>query len=319
MSAQYAFGFDVSRYQENVQWDRVKAAGMEFVFVQVSQYNWVDRQFPVHWANAKGVLPRGPYHFFRQITDPQKQVDTFLKALGDDPGELPPVLDIEDPTATDAASYTKGARFWLEQVEKKLNRHPIIYTAAWYWNPLTLSLAWAADYPLWVASYPFSEGAPTRAQLMALINNTANKPPKARYPLMPSTWKTWTLWQYAEHGTVDGNFKLSGALAGTDFDVFNGPVEDLLQLATGEASPLPPIPANPEPPARVMTNQNVINAFHWAFSADYINKLNSAGLSKIVNDRQAPYTGKPVKDLPKLTDAEKNVLQEKWDAILAKQ
>jgi len=34
MPAQYAFGFDVSRYQENVQWDRVKAAGMEFVFVQ---------------------------------------------------------------------------------------------------------------------------------------------------------------------------------------------------------------------------------------------------------------------------------------------
>jgi len=30
MPAQYAFGFDVSRYQENVQWDRVKAAGMEF-------------------------------------------------------------------------------------------------------------------------------------------------------------------------------------------------------------------------------------------------------------------------------------------------
>jgi GH25 family lysozyme M1 (1,4-beta-N-acetylmuramidase) len=319
MTVQYTYGFDVSRYQENVHWDLVKTAGMDFVFVQVSQYDWVDRQFTTHWSNAKGVLPRGPYHFFRQLTSPQKQVDVFLKALGDDPGELPPILDIEDPNATDPASYIKGARFWLDQVEKKLGRHPIIYTAAWFWNPLKLSLGWASDYPLWVASYPFSQGAPTRTQLTALVNNTANKPPKERYPLMPSTWKTWTFWQFAEHGTLDGNFKLSGALADTDLDVFNGPVEDLLKMATGEVMPLPAPLLNHEPPVKVMTNQNVINAFNWAFSAAYIPKLNSAGLSKIVNDRQAPYSGPPVKDLPQLTDAEKAVLQEKWDAILAKQ
>ena len=134
MPAQYAFGFDVSRYQENVQWDRVKAAGMEFVFVQVSQYNWVDKLFTRHWATAKGALPRGPYHFYRQATDPQKQVDVFLKALGDDPGELPPVLDIEDTSSNGKADFIKGARFWLDQVEKKLTRKPIIYTAAWYWG-----------------------------------------------------------------------------------------------------------------------------------------------------------------------------------------
>ena len=134
MADEHAYGFDVSHYQENVQWERVKAAGMEFVFVQTSQYDRVNPWFTRHWANSKGTLARGPYHFCRQNTAPQKQVDVFLKALGDDPGELPPVLDIEDTTATDPAGYLKTSRFWLEQVEKKLNRRPIIYTAAWYWN-----------------------------------------------------------------------------------------------------------------------------------------------------------------------------------------
>lgn len=320
MADQLAYGFDVSHYQENVQWDRVKAAGMEFVFVQTSQYDRVNPWFTRHWANSKGTLARGPYHFCRQNTAPQKQVDVFLKALGDDPGELPPVLDIEDTTATDPVGYLKTSRFWLEQVEKKLNRRPIIYTAGWYWNALRPPLDWASDYPLWVASYPFSTGAPTRAQLMAFINNPTGKPAKELHPRMPAIWKKWTLWQYAEHGTVDGNFKATGALANTDLNIFNGPLDDLLEMATGAAIPLPPALADPAPPAQVgMTNQNVINAFNWAFGAEYIKKLQSAGLSKIINDRAAPYTGKPVTDLPQLTDDEKKVLQEKWDAILAKQ
>jgi lysozyme len=318
MPAQYTFGFDVSRYQENVQWDRVKAAGMEFVIVQVSQYNWVDKLFPRHWANAKGVLPRGPYHFYRQITDPQKQVDVFLKALGDDPGELPPVLDIEDKSSNGKADYIKGARFWLEQVEKKLNRKPIIYTAAWYWaNPQFMTPpSWASDYPLWVASYPFSQGAPTRTQ----VAKYPDKPPKERYPIMPSNWKKWTLWQYVEHGVVDGNFRSTGSLADTDFDAFNGPLEDLLKMATGATMPLPEPPKNPPPTTQVMLNQNVINAFSWAFQADWEKKMKEAGLSltTMVNNRNAPYTGKPVKDMS-LAEADKTVLQGKWDTILAKQ
>jgi hypothetical protein len=207
----------------------------------------------------------------------------------------------------------------LEQVAKKLGRQPIIYTAAWHWNAVPVEANWAAAYPLWVASYPFSEGAPTRAQLTAFLNNTAGAPPAKRQPRVPAGWKDWTLWQYAEHGVVDGNCKSSGALADTDLNIFNGPLETLLKLATGEVMPLRPLEEKPEPVTPVMTNQNVINAFNWAFQADYMQKLISAGLRKIVNDRQAPYTGKPVAELPQLTDAEKAVLQEKWDAILAQQ
>lgn len=313
------FGLDISLYQKNVQWDRIKAAGMQFVFVKASESQWADPMFAKHWPAARGVLPRGAYHFYRQAGDPQKQVDILLKTLGNDPGELPPVLDVEDTSSNNAASLIKGTRFWLEQVEKALDRRPIIYTAKWYWDARLLYGGkypdWASDYPLWVAYYPNADGAPTREQLAPDL-------PKPLKPLMPASWKKWRLWQYAEHGVVDGNFKDSGALASTDLDVFNGPLEDLLTLATGKPVPMPEATPSQTPPVakdKVMLNQNVINAFNWAFGGNFWSAMQRAGLSAIVNERSAPYAGKPVKDLPGLTDDEKKILQEKWDAILAKQ
>jgi GH25 family lysozyme M1 (1,4-beta-N-acetylmuramidase) len=215
-------GIDVSRWQPTVAWVKVKGAGMDFVVIKASQATFADPLFKAHWAGARAAgLLRGAYHFFMPDADPLKQVDIYLKTLGDDPGDLLPVLDIEAKT-TNPTAYAKGSKIWLDEVEKRLKRKPIIYTAAWYWNTTMLIGGkfpeWAADYPLWVAAYPVKDGAPTLDDMAA-----------GKYkPALPKSWSSWMFWQYSERGRVDG-VVTDGKPANTDLNVFAGSLNDFRQ------------------------------------------------------------------------------------------
>jgi lysozyme len=237
----YVRGIDVSRYQPKVDWARVKAAGIAFAVPKASQSNWADPMFATHWAGAKSAgLLRGAYHFFVPDMDPLKQAAAYLKALGDDPGDLPPVLDIEAKT-TDAAALAKNAQVWLAEVEKQLKKQAIIYTAAWYWNGAMLVNgkypAWAADYALWVAAYPVKDGAPTLEQLA-----------QGKYkPLLPKSWTKWTFWQYSEKGRVDGITNADGKPANVDLNVFEGTLEDLGKFAGLDPARLADLPSYDAP------------------------------------------------------------------------
>lgn len=214
-------GIDVSRWQPTVDWAKVKGAGIAFVVIKASQANFADPLFPKHWAGAKAAgLLRGAYHFFMPDVDARKQVDIYLKTLGNDTGDLPPVLDLEAKT-TNPAKYAEGGLVWLTEVEQKLGRKPIIYTAAWYWNP-TMFIGgkkypeWASNYPLWVAAYPVATGAPSLDDLA-----------KGKFkPSMPKSWTAWTFWQYSEKGRVDG-VATDGRPANTDLNIFGGSLEEM--------------------------------------------------------------------------------------------
>jgi len=214
-------GIDVSRWQPTVDFAKVKAAGNAFVVVKGSQAGFADPKFATHWANAKAAgMLRGAYHFLTEETA-QKQIDIYLKTLGNDPGDLPPVLDIEDPKAVNMPKYADISLAWLTEVEKKLGRRPIIYTAAWYWNPKMFIGGkkypeWAANYPLWVAAYPKADGAPSLDDLA-----------KGKFkPSIPKSWMNWTLWQYSEKGRV-GGVVTDGRPANTDLNIFGGSLEEM--------------------------------------------------------------------------------------------
>ncbi|MGQ0600512.1 MAG: glycoside hydrolase family 25 protein [Anaerolineales bacterium] len=216
-------GIDVSRWQPTIEWAKVKGAGIDFAVVKASQATFADPLFKTHWAGAKAAgLLRGAYHFFMPDADPMKQVDIYLKTLGDDPGELLPVLDIEAKT-TNPAAYAKGSKIWLDEVEKRLGRKAIIYTAAWYWNTTMLIGGkypeWVSGYPLWVAAYPVKDGSPALEELAA-----------GKYkPALPKSWTNWTFWQYSERGRVDG-VVTDGKPANTDLNVFVGSLNDFKQV-----------------------------------------------------------------------------------------
>lgn len=218
-SPAFATGIDVSHWQGVMEWTKAKQAGVSFAFIKASDGgSAVDSQFANNWKGAKamGIL-RGAYHFFRNGADPLAQANLFVRTLGSDVGELPPVMDFED---ADSAPDLPAARIFLDRVQQLTGRKPIIYTGAWYWNAKRFdNVAWAKDFDLWAAAYQMNA------------------------PILPLDWQKWTFWQYS--GTGLG--PTYGALAGDiDLDRFNGTLDDLRAYSmtvTGGAPAPTPMPA----------------------------------------------------------------------------
>jgi lysozyme len=200
-------GIDVSHYQGNVDFAKVKGAGASFVFIKATEgTTYVDPNFAVYRNACKAAgLPRGFYHFFRAKDDVQAQIDLFVKTVGrPQPGDLPPVLDVEAPE--DWTSFTVAQRVamvlaWLKGVEAALGVRPIIYIN----NPMTNTVlgnpAAFSGYVLWIAHYT-SRPAPS----------------------VPLPWTSWTFWQYSETGTIAG---ISGAV---DLNRFAGSLSALQNM-----------------------------------------------------------------------------------------
>jgi MYXO-CTERM domain-containing protein len=196
-------GIDVSTYQGNIDWPTVKASGIEYAFIRVSDgLNSPDSKFAQNWAGAKsaGVL-RGTYQFFRPNQDPIAQANLLLSKMGPlEPGDLPPVIDVEDDDGASPATIAANVALWVNHVEAATGRQPIIYTGRFFWNDFVQSNAFA-DYPLWIAQY-----GPV-------------------CPNLPTAWSDWLFFQTSGSGSVPG---INGAV---DTDLFNGSLAQLLEYA----------------------------------------------------------------------------------------
>jgi lysozyme len=200
-------GVDLSHYQGDVDFVKLKAAGCAFVFIKATEGTTiVDAKFAAYRAGAKSVkMPCGAYHFFRPKADLQGQIDAFCNTVGSlQPGDLPPVLDVESPA--DWTGFTVAQRVamvlgWLKGVEAKLGVKPIIYINNPMCRDILGSPAAFKDYILWVAHY------------------TSNASPS-----IPLPWTFYTFWQYSEHGSIGG---VTGEV---DLNRFAGTLADLQRL-----------------------------------------------------------------------------------------
>ena len=318
-----ARGLELASYQPHVDWPTLlEATGISFVFVKASDFGNQDPLFQQHWAESKNAgMLRGAYHFLRETPDPQRQVDVFLQALGGDPGELPPVLDIEVPGMKAAAKVAAAAQFWLHAVESQVHRRPIIYTAGWWWDPNMFINGsypnWAPGYRLWVAHWPLKHNVPAADQLDQ----------GQLTPILPKSWPSWMFWQYsgdlAEVAGITGD---RGKSVKVDLDVFNGTLDELraqAQLTPGNPVPKP-ADKPPDPvvsavlklPNPRVTNQVLINAFRHAFGPGYWDVATRAGLAGIADQRDAEYSGPAIEALANLTADEQAILQQQLVQIV---
>ena len=197
-------GIDVSRYQDNIDWEKVKAmqsdgVTLDFAIIKATEgASLVDPKFRRNWLLAKenGII-RGAYHFYRPGRDPVLQAENFLAIVKTETGDLPPVLDIEVEDSVRKPELVREIQTWLTIVESRLKVKPVIYTNA---NFYQRNLAGLFDnYPLWVAHY-FALGTGPRVE------------------------RKWHLWQHSEKGRVNG-------IAGfVDFNVFAGSKKDFDSL-----------------------------------------------------------------------------------------
>ena len=197
--AAFALGVDLSGYQPIVDWDKAAASGIAFALIKATEgTTLVDRSFRSHWTDAKAAhVLRGAYHFFRPKVDAVAQAMLFLAQL-DDPGELPPVLDVEVINGVAPAQLAAGVGAWIDLVASALGR-PLIYTSPSFWNALPAAADLASKADLWVAHWD------------------------ARTPASVSGWPKWTFWQFTNKATISG---IPGA-AEMDENRFNGSLAEL--------------------------------------------------------------------------------------------
>lgn len=197
------FGIDVSKYQGVIDWQRVKAAGVNYAFLKASEGSSLkDKSFVANRAGTKSSgIPSGGYHFFRPTVAVSTQISNFVSVIGSmQVGELPPVLDLEVPDSWRNLSLNqrvKIVRQWLDGVETALGVRPIVYLSLSFAGDILGSQKWLQDYILWLAHYT-----------------------KAANPKTPEPWKSgpgWTFWQYSETGRVSG---INDGLV--DLNRFNG-------------------------------------------------------------------------------------------------
>ncbi|MFV0607039.1 MAG: glycoside hydrolase family 25 protein [Niabella sp.] len=196
-------GIDVSRYQQSIGWKQVQEMNVgnisiDFAFIKATEGETLtDPYFKRNWKEAqKANVTRGVYHFFSPTGDAIKQAQFFIKQVKLQPGDLPPVLDIETIGTVPVLVLQAKAKIWLQMVESYYGVKPIIYTNADFYNKY---LGEDFDeYPLWVAHY-YEKHKPR-------IN------------------RNWNFWQHNDRGNVDG------ISAKVDFNVFNGDSLDFAHL-----------------------------------------------------------------------------------------
>ncbi|MEO5909670.1 MAG: GH25 family lysozyme [Pelobium sp.] len=192
-------GIDVSSYQGKIDWQKVNemeynGIRISFAFIKATEgVTLVDPYFQRNWRESKkaGVL-RGAYHYFKPLKSGIWQAKFFLQTVSVVPGDLPPVIDIEENADLSEKEFIPNLKDFLNEVEKKTHNKPIVYTGyRFYKDHLEGKLD---GYPLWIAHY--------------------------YQPKLAEDVK-WNFWQHADNAHVDG---IKGKV---DMNVFNGEAEDL--------------------------------------------------------------------------------------------
>ena len=202
-------GIDISHYQGRINWERFRNATIgdapvSFVFIKATEGEKLfDDNFNRNFANAKrNDIIRGAYHFFVPGVDARKQAEFFLRIAQLEPGDLPPVLDVEKQGDLSPQQLRRDVKLWLDIVEKEYGVKPILYTGYKFRISLLGTKEFDA-YPFWIAHY--------------YVNELEYR-------------GKWTFWQHTDCGKVQG---IKGLV---DCNIFNGSFDELQQLTLPEPS-----------------------------------------------------------------------------------
>lgn len=198
------YGIDVSRYQATINWNRLRNALIDrlpirFVIIKSTEGDsHIDTKFRDNFSNAKehGFI-RGVYHFWSNKSSARRQAYFFLAMVHLQPGDLPPVLDVEHkPKNISTEEFQQNILTWLHIVEDRYHVKPIIYTY-YKFKDQYLSDSRFDDYPYWIAHY---------------------------YVNQMEYQGAWKFWQHTDAG------RLPGIKGYVDLDIYNGSFYDLQQL-----------------------------------------------------------------------------------------
>ena len=187
----YILGVDVSHHQGNIDWEKVKAAGCDFVILRIGYRGYgttgslnADKMFETYYTGAKDAgLMIGAYFFAQAINEEEakEEAQFVLDILNGLQLDLPVVYDpesiLDDVARTDDVTgeqFTRNTKVFCETIAES-GYQPMIY-ANMLWEAFELDLTKLLEYPIWYADYE----------------------------QVPQTPYVFQCWQYSNTGTVDG-------------------------------------------------------------------------------------------------------------------
>jgi len=184
-----SFGIDVSKWNKEIDWEAVKAAGVDFAIIRCAYRGSVTGALvedPYFYRNFEGAKKAGikvGFYFFTQATNAVEAVEEASMALcltGGLPLEYPIFIDTEGAGGNgradrlDVATRTEVCRAFCETIEAAGYRAGVYSSRNWYYNNLDVSEI--DSYVIWLAEY-------------------------REYPLYTGKYQ---MWQYTSDGSIDG-------------------------------------------------------------------------------------------------------------------
>lgn len=197
-------GIDVSAHNGEIDFKKVAAAGIDFVFIKVSEgADFNDRNFMRNYRNARAAgLKCGFYHYFRFDTDGIQQGMNFARTVGTRNPELGLVIDIED----EGNAKDVPIDLIIERLSAMVDYLNLLGFRITFYTNYDGYYDYIAKYfpgtTLWICRF-------------------------REYPVNAE----WTFWQYSHSGHVDG---VPGKV---DLDAFCGSKEEWEQFLKGALWP----------------------------------------------------------------------------------
>lgn len=183
-------GIDLSYHNGAVDFDRLAADSVDFIFVKISEgANWRDPQFATNFDGARSYgIPVGVYHFFRFDVSGLRQANNVLDALGGRQPDLPVAIDVEEWANAPDVATSQVIDHLTVMVERlqAADLPVLIYTNKNGYSRFVKGHL--EDIPLWICSF--------------------TDPPLAG---------DWLLWQHSHQGRV------AGVEGPVDINTFNSP------------------------------------------------------------------------------------------------
>ena len=155
-----AYGIDVSRYQGDIDFNKIKAAGCEFVMLRAMIYNngelGKDRKFEEYYKDAKAAgLKIGVYYYSTDSTSAMLKEHTaeLLKALKDKELDLPVAFDWESFWNFQKYKMSivdlNNIFYEFASIMEENGYKTLLYSSKYY-----LEILWEpAGYDVWLAHY----------------------------------------------------------------------------------------------------------------------------------------------------------------------
>ena len=258
-------GSDISKWQhpndQSIDFKQMFDAGIRFVIIKGSDAQEKADIETMKWlvgdrnaAQAAGLYT-GMYHFAYLpnstdeeyvIRDAKAQAQKVIWRLatlgGYNERDLPVALDLENNCVKKSSSgvctkflprnlVTLWAESWLETVEAKTGRKPILYSYAQFLESAMTRSEKLRQYPLWLAHYGINPADP--------LTQPGQRPAIGCFV---HSWSTancssqWQIWQYSSCGIGKRYGVPSNRL---DLNVFRGTSDTFLSLIKGKWQPEP--------------------------------------------------------------------------------